>query len=163
MADKEYDDSILEHNEYEHILFDDGKIVVYSSDDEREKYPVHPLSTWEFKHEDLLKDIYVDFVDYAHANYLLDFVTLYDFVDYMKTMNTTTPPKDKHVWNQSIVDEYAEKFLTRSNPPFYIWSIHYLDELFSLYSYLHRLSPLNIGGFETFMDFVFDHSADEIK
>lgn len=162
MSDKEYMETVCwgtGMNEYEEVVFDDGKIVVYTtSEDEEEKGET--IYEWEMKNLGELEYVYEMLRGYAIEEGLLEEMMFTDFVEYMYNAEDEG---DEYEWNEEVVREYAEKFGKRKRPEWSVWIVHYLKEIFEMYGYVKRNTCLKMGGFEGFARFAFNFSKDEIK
>ena len=153
-------------NEYETLHIEDGNVIVENDagnvqTTELELERAIP-GCWISKNDDILYRIYNDVKEQSGYSSLLDKVDYARFCEYMEHVyfNDT---KDEHEWNWDVVDEFYLKSPNKTQPNFKRWVRHFLHELYSLHTYLCRIYALNFGGFEIFMDFVYDNSSSKSR
>lgn len=147
MNDVYIDDSILDPNEYDQIVFDDGKILIHNSDSESEQDPIETVEDWISKNDVQLYNLYKDSqeFDLIQCSYS-------DFCEYLY-YGEHSQYSDIDVWI-SEMNNYKYNLSGLQNPSVKEFAAHYYSEIICIYTYLENNSSFCIGPVEDFIDFL---------
>lgn len=159
------DETAGHENEYDTILFEDGKVLVDGADDRRvtsEETTASFPEYWQAKNDTQLYAIFTDLKSQSAYSSLFDALEYGDFCEYMDYVNNNDTV-DTCAWTYESVRENAMRSPPKLHPSFKRWARHFLCELFDLYVYMWQCYAFDFGGFEIFMDFAYDSSSRCIK
>lgn len=148
------DDTILDPNEYDQVIFDDGKLYIYNSDDESDESQTFLTETeWVEKYENILKTIFYEFKELP----LSDGCNFTDFCEYIYNSEILCGKSDINVWI-SEMNNYKYKFSNLKNPTIKEFAAHYYEEIIEMYTFLERNSPFCIGLVQNFIRFIWTYT-----
>jgi hypothetical protein len=152
------DDNVLDPNEYEYVYFNDGKLIVYHSDDDDDvPLPADTSEDWITKHEDILRYLY----EGLHEHELGNKATFSDFCEFMLYVSVYHKT-DIADWIMHA-ETYAFNFKYMKNPTVKEFAAHYLHQIIDMYRFLHENSYLNIGPVKHFIDYLYIYSDCVLK
>lgn len=148
------DHAILDPNEYDLVIFDDGKLYLYNSDDESvESQTLLTEEAWIEKYECNLKNIFNEFKELP----LSDGCTFPDFCEYIYYADILCGKSDINIWINEM-NNYKYKFTNLKNPSIKEFSAHYYEEIVEMYTFLERNSSFCIGLVEDFIHFIWTYT-----
>lgn len=166
MADKEEQDDILEYNEYETIVFEENRTIITKNNESEDTLSKAELNqcaeemfpdNWIVEHRALIDSIYRvlnDILWYSEFGQNVTLTGLTDYLDFVHHNDTT----DTCEWNIDVIKQFEVKFKCKRKPKFKTWVQCNLYELFDVWDNLMRSFSNYIGGFETFMEFMYEYS-----
>lgn len=150
------DDSILDPNEYDHVVFDDGKIYTYNSDSESDEDVYVSVEDWIMQNDDVLRDTYNDLKMFELGNY----ATYSDFCEYMHYGS---------LCGRSNIDDWeaqAETFGTKlygiPKSTMKEFAAHYYYDILIMYRFIERNTELCVGPVEDFITYLYDYSEHNL-
>ena len=146
------DESILDPNEYDHVIFDDGKIYTYNSDSESEEDVYVTVEDWISQNEDVLRETYSDLQMFDLGKY----ATYSDFCEYMH-YGTLCGRSDIVDWS-AHAEVYAMKLYGIRKGTLKEFAAHYYYEILDMYNFIERNSGLCVGPVEDFITYLYDYS-----
>jgi hypothetical protein len=154
------DDNVLDPNEYEYeyVYFNDGKLIIYNSDDDDEApLPPDTAEDWIDKHEEILHYLYEGLCEYELGN-KATFPDFCEFMLYVSVYHNT----DIADW-VTHADTYAFKFKHNRNPTLKEFAAHHLHEIIDMYRFLDENTSLNIGPVINFIEYLYIYSDRVLK
>lgn len=148
------DDTILDPNEYDQVIFDDGKLYLYNSDDESvESQTFLTEEEWVEKYDYHLKVIFYEFKELP----LSDGCEFTDFCEYIYYADVLSGKSDIDIWIDEM-NNYKYKFKNLKNPTIKEFAAHYYEDIIETYRFLQRNSSFCIGLVEDFIDFIWTYA-----
>ena len=152
------DDSILDPNEYDQVVFDDGRVYIYNSESEEEEVDAYlSPEDWISENEAVLQELYTDFKEFP----LGEKATYSDLCEYIYYGEIIVGKSDIDVWISEATN-YAYKMPNLKHPSMKEFAAHYFHEIIDIYTFLDRNSDFCIGPCEDFIDFLYINSDTRI-
>ena len=151
------DDNILDPNEYEHVIFNDGKLYIYNSESDSDEDFYFSVEDWIEQNEDNLHNTFKDLQNFDLGKY----ATFSDFCEYMHYSTFYTTNTDIHSWTVEAKN-YAYKLYGIPNSTIKEFAAHYYHEILDMYTFIERNTGLSVGMVEDFITYLYDYSEHRL-
>jgi hypothetical protein len=153
------DDNLLNPNEYDHVFFENSRIYLYNSDDEKDEevFSYKTAEDWIDENEEELTYIFDGLKNFPlceHASYS-DFC---EFMLYVSNYNKS----DISDWITHAA-QFQFTFTNLKNPTLREFTAHHLYNILDMYMYIETNSNFNIGPVKHFIDYVYIYSDHHLK